>query len=252
MINIIHKETNQMSEKIIPRYENYNHYINEGWSKEPKFTFQKVYEKAKTTIKKDACVLDIGCATGEFIAYMASQQPSWNFVGIDVFDELIDKAREFVPDNSFINCDYLKLKQSYNNSFDLITAVGVISLFSGDDIDKFWKKSFELLKPGGRIIVLGPLNEFGIDMDLKHRKWVNGTRKGWERGWSIPSLQSVELAIKKDFNNYSITPYEPKLDLEPRQDPIRTWTVSYKDKERQLTNGLKLLVDYYLIEAIKD
>ena len=241
-----------MSEKIIPRYENYAHYINDGWSKEPKFTFQKVYETASSTNKKDARVLDIGCATGEFIAYMASKKSSWNFVGIDVFDDLIDKAKEFVPDQSFINSDYLELDNSYNNSFDIITAVGVISLFSGDDIDKFWKKSFELLKQGGAIIVLGPLNELGIDMDLKHRKWVDGKRKGWERGWSIPSLQSVEFAIKQDFKKYSISPYEAKLDLEPREDPIRTWTVAYKEKQRQLTNGLKLLVDYYLIEAIKD
>lgn len=197
-------------------------------------------------------MLDIGCATGEFIGYMSHHRPSWNYVGIDIFDELINKAEEFLPNQTFINSDFLNLDESFDSTFDIITAVGVISLFSGDDIDNFWKKALELLKPGGTIIVLGPLNELGIDMDLKHRKWVNGERKGWERGWSIPSLQSVEHAIKQNFSQYSITPYEAKLDLEPRPDPIRTWTTPYKNKQRQLTNGLKLLVDYFLIEVTKD
>ena len=118
--------------------------------------------------------------------------------------------------------------------------------------DNFWKKSADLLKAGGTMIVLGPLNELGIDMDLKHRKWVSGERKDWERGWSIPSLQSVEHAIKENFSKYSITPYEPQIDLKPKSDPIRTWTVTYNGKKRQLTNGLKLLVDYYLIEVTND
>lgn len=241
-----------MSEKSIPRYVNYNHYINDGWSKEPKFTFQKAFETANLIDKKEALVLDIGCATGEFIGYMSNHRPTWNYVGIDIFDDLINKANEFLPNQTFINSDFLDLDEKHNGSFDIITAVGVISLFSADDIDNFWKKALELLKPGGSIIVLGPLNELGIDMDLKHRKWVNGQRKGWERGWSIPSLQSVEYAIRHNFTKYRITPYETQLDIEPKSDPIRTWTTQYRDKLRQLTNGLKLLVDYYLIEATKD
>jgi len=238
-----------MTTDKLPRYVNYEHYITEGWSKEPKFTFLRVCDAAKSLRLSSANVLDIGCATGEFIAYMESEFPEWKFTGLDIFADLIEKARAFLPKQTFVNCDYLSLDSSYDNTFDVITAIGVISLFSGDDLDAFWSKSAQLLKPGGSIIVLGPVNEFGVDMDLKHRKWVDGERRGWERGWSIPSRQSIELSVKEYFETYNFSPYEPQLDLEPKADPIRTWTVSYKGKKRQLTNGLKLLVDYNLILA---
>ncbi len=235
----------------IPRYQNYKHYIHEGWSEVPKFTFQRVVQGMKEYPMDRARVLDVGCATGEFIGYMASEFPTYEFMGIDIFDELITKANEFLPEQEFVNSDYLELPKKYDGTFDLITAVGVLSLFGGDSIDLFWEKTFNLLKPGGRIFVLGPVNEFGVDMDLKHRKWIGGERGEWERGWSIPSRQTIEHFIKDKFSTFSFENYEPKLDLEPREDPIRTWTVPYKGQERQLTNGLKLLVNYNFIEVQK-
>ncbi len=233
----------------LPRYRNYQHYIREGWAKEPKFTFRRIVETLKLKNMKNARLLDIGCATGELISIMQSQFPSWSFLGIDIFDDLIKQAREYIPEHEFMRSDFLGLDDRFYGTFDFITGVGVISLFAGDDLDFFWEKAARLLKPGGTILILGPLNEFGIDMDLKHRKWMHGRRGEWERGWSIPSRQSVELAISQHFAAWSVSSYEPGLDLEPNEDPIRTWTVQYQNKNRQLTNGLKLLVDYSLIEA---
>lgn len=238
-----------MPEITESRYRNYQHYITEGWAKEPKHTFRRVGRAAQEIGFEGAKVLDIGCATGELIFYLKSLFPDWQFTGIDLFDDLIDEARKNVPSETFLKSDFLELDEALHGEFDLICAVGVISLFEDEDAERFWEKAQALLKPGGRMIILGPLNEFGIDMKLRHRKWMDGKRGEWERGWSIPSRQSVELSMSQRFSDYTIEPYEPQLDLEPKNDPIRTWTVPYGGKDRQLTNGLKLLVDYFLIVA---
>ena len=238
-----------MTEIDEARYRNFQHYIDEGWSKEPKKTFQRVRRAAGTLGLERARALDIGCATGELIGYLATEFPAWSFVGIDLFEPLIEDARRFVPAAEFLVSDLLQLDAAYDGTFDVIFAVGVISLFEDEDAERFWDKVHALLRPGGTIIILGPLNEFGIDMMLRHRKWIDGKRGEWERGWSIPSRQSVEQSIAARFAGYEVTPYEQQLDLPPRKDPIRTWTVPYAGKTRQLTNGLKLLVDYYLILA---
>jgi hypothetical protein len=39
--------------------------------------------------------------------------------------------------------------------------------------------------------------------------------------------------------------------LEPRLDPVRTWTMTTERDPKQLTNGLKLLVDHYFMIARK-
>lgn len=242
-----------MPETETPRYRNYEHYITEGWAKEPKHTFRRVGEAARELAAEPgfetARVLDIGCATGELIFYLRSLFPAWSFTGLDLFDPLIEEARTNVPDATFLTQDVLTLDSSLDGTFDLICAVGVLSLFEDEDAETFWEKAHALLRPGGAIIVLGPLNEFGVDMMLRHRKWMHGKRGPWERGWSIPSRQSVEQSIGRLFANHTVEPYAPQLDLEPKDDPIRTWTVPYGDAERQLTNGLKLLVNYNLIVA---
>lgn len=38
------------------------------------------------------------------------------------------------------------------------------------------------------------------------------------------------------------------FDLKPKEDPVRTWTMRTETNERQLTNGLKLLIDHYLLK----
>jgi SAM-dependent methyltransferase len=170
---------------------------------------------------------------------------------VDLFDPLIDKTRQFVSEAQFIKEDVLSMSEEHTGAYDIIFAVGVLSPFEDADLTKFWQSTSRMLKPGGRMIVLAPRNERGIDMMLRHRKWLDGKRGGWEWGWSIPSKQTVKLELEENFANFEISLYTPEIDLEPRTDPIRSWTIPYGEHERQLTNGLNLLIDYHLIIAQK-
>lgn len=233
------------------RYRNYEHYVREGWSREPKYTFRHVASAAARCGNSGSPTecLDVAWATSELIDHLLSELPNWRFTRIDFFDPLIEKARRLVPEANFVKQSFLDMPANFNGRFDLITAVGVIGLFEDEEAEAFWATASRLLRPGGMVLVLGPLNEFGVDLSIRHRKWMDGQRGKWERGWSIPSRQSVEAALERHFGRWQIEPYDPELDLAPRRDPVRTWTVAYAEKSRPLTNGMKLLVDYSLIEA---
>ncbi len=228
-----------------------DHYIHEGWSKEPKFTFLRIRDEVTALRVPMPKILDVGCATGELVSFLASEIAGGTFTGIDISPKSIKRAQELLPHHQFSESNILDLPDSWNESFDIITAVGVLTFFAGEDLEKFWNKALKLLKPKGSVVVLGPLNEFGIDMDLKHRKWVAGSRLDWETGWSIPSIQTIEKILLEKFFNFKILPFAPMLDLNQKEDPIRTWTVPYGENSRQLTNGLKLLVDNYTVRATK-
>lgn len=232
-----------------PRYRNFQRYLDEGWSAEPKSIFKPVAAAARDLAPADARVLNIGCGTGEFIAYLGANHPGWRMVGIDTFDVLVDKARELVPEHRFLKSDFLALGPEHDAAYDLVVALGVISQFEDEELDRFWETGARVLRPQGALILLGPTNEFGVDLKLRHRKWLGGKLGSWERGWSIPSRLSVDAAARPWFASVSFADYDPDIDLLPREDPGRTWTVAYLDKPRQLTNGLKLLVNYSLIVA---
>jgi SAM-dependent methyltransferase len=232
-----------------PRYRNFRRYLEEGWSAEPKSIFRPVAAAARAIAPADARVLDIGCGTGEFAAWLGGEFPGWRIVGIDLFDALIDRARELVTEHQFLRSDFLALGPEHDRAYDLVVALGVISQFEDDELDRFWETAARVLRPDGAVILLGPLNEFGVDLRIRHRKWIGGIRGGWERGWSVPSRQSVEAAVRPWFASVSFADYDPDIDLEPRDDPARTWTVPWLDRPRQLTNGLKLLVNYSLVVA---
>ena len=50
---------------------------------------------------KSPRILDIGCATGDFLYYLKGLYPDGEFTGIDVMPELLEQARSEVPSVKF-------------------------------------------------------------------------------------------------------------------------------------------------------
>jgi trans-aconitate methyltransferase len=233
-------------------YRNFGHYIREGWSAEPKESFKALAARIEAiTPQPSGEHLDIGCATGELIGFLAARYPALRSTGIDVFDELLSRARENVPQAQFVNASVLALPDSFTNRFDLITAMGVASVFDETAIGAFWGNLLRAAKPGAVVVALSPLNEFGVDTMIRHRKRADGRPLAWETGWNVFAIETIREIVESLGATLQIERFHFGGRLDPRPDPVRTWTMATEKDPGQLTNGLKLLVDHYFMIARK-
>lgn len=229
-------------------YRNFEHYLSGDAKVEPKETFKEVARYIKQfNCEDDASVLDIGCAAGELLSYLESIFPNFNLVGVDVFDQLLEAANNHAPGATYMNASALDLPDALNGKFDIVTAVGVMSIFDETQLEKFWANLLDATRVGGIIIILSPLNEYGVDSVTRHRKRRNGQLLDWESGWNIFSTQTVSETLMRVGQSVEFERFVFKSTLYPREDPVRTWTLPTKDQPYQLTNGLKLLVDHYFM-----
>lgn len=230
-------------------YKNYQHYLVDGWAKEPKKMFQFLAEQLdELSVCNNTTLLDIGCATGELIHYLSSVLTDFRFTGVDVFDDLILECKKLQPHHDFANASVLNLPAEFTDQFDFTTIVSVISVFNLNELDLFWDNVFRVTKPGGYILVLSPFNEFGVDCEITRRKRLRQQTGSWERGWNIFSLETMQEQVKERGGSLEIIPFVFDQKLEPREDPVRTWTLSTEKNPHQLVNGLKLMVDHYLLK----
>src|SRR5258708_18667078 len=51
--------------------------------------------------------LDIGCARGRFILRMATAEPNWNFLGIEIREPLVDEANRIASETNLTNLHYI-------------------------------------------------------------------------------------------------------------------------------------------------
>ncbi|CAM3025473.1 class I SAM-dependent methyltransferase [Legionella worsleiensis] len=230
-------------------YENFQHYITEGWSKNPKEIFKFLeFHLAQEQRHSNTALLDVGCATGEFLYYLSSRYPEYNFTGIDVFDDLINQCKNLQPEKEFIKASILHLPEQLKGKFDVVTVVGVMSIFDESELSLFFDNLFAACRPGASIYILSPFNEFGVDCEIKHRKRIQEVKGNWEKGWNVFSKETIAELIQDRCNHWSFHPFRIGFDIKPKEDPVRTWTLKTEHNNRQLTNGLKLLVDHYLLK----
>ncbi|ASQ46427.1 class I SAM-dependent methyltransferase [Legionella clemsonensis] len=230
-------------------YQNFSHYITEGWSKEPKeiFKFLEFYLSQEERSEKSN-LLDVGCATGELIYFLSRCYPEFQFTGIDIFDDLIHQCRELQPEKRFLKASILELPIELEQQFDVVTVVGVLTIFNDDELPVFFNNLFKACRSNASIYILSPFNEYGVDCEIKHRKRHQGKKGNWEKGWNIFSKETIVEHIGSRAQSLSFHPFKIPFDLKQKKDPIRTWTIETEFNNRQLTNGLKLLVDHYLLQ----
>jgi trans-aconitate methyltransferase len=231
------------------RYRNFGHYISEGWNATPKQTFQRL-AGIVAQARGDAFhgnLLDLGCATGELLSYLCSRFPGSHASGVDLFDPLLEEGRKLVASATFVKASVLDLPPALHGSFDLVTAVGVMSVFDENDIHAFWRNVLAATRDDGLAIVLSPLNEYGVDTMIRHRKRAAGRPLAWETGWNMHAIESIAEIVASLGRKVRFERFVFDGELARREDPVRTWTLPTADNPRQLTNGLKLLVDPYFM-----
>lgn len=104
-----------------------NIYNNNYFFKTPK----EYYKQAVKIInrKKISNLLDVGCSNGSFL-YYAKSKIDCDFFGVEPLSNLISLAKNNVKDVKFIKAKLFDKKlNKMRNSFDVVTAMGVLGLF---------------------------------------------------------------------------------------------------------------------------
>ncbi|KKS94723.1 MAG: Methyltransferase type 12 [Candidatus Collierbacteria bacterium GW2011_GWB1_44_6] len=153
--------------------------------------------------KKGQKVLDIGCATGNFLKKCDAY--GMKTYGVDISSAWLKKAKT----NTKARLKVFDLNSSTTPfptvKFDLITAFDVIEHL--DSPSKFVEKCYSMLKKGGKLIITTPnLNSFG--RYVEKNKWHGYSDKTHKYLFTIPNLEFI-----LSTNNFKITksfaPFHP-------------------------------------------
>lgn len=227
-------------------------YLKENRYKKTKEIFKFVGKKIaayKKKNKKKISIADFGCANGEFQYYLYKTFKPDKIFGYDVIDKLLSKAKKKIPQVSFNKGSILKRNTCKKNSFDITTAIGVLTIF--DSFEKTIDNLIYWTRPKGKILLHALLNEFPLDVNVKYshsNNWEYEKPKFWESGWNIYSKETIKKFLKKKkIKSFKFNKFTLKTKLKKQKDVLRTWSASL-DNKKILLNGLNIVQPHYIIE----
>lgn len=197
-------------------------------------------------------ILDVGCAAGEFLGYMQTMDVNAEFVGIDVADPLVAKARAKVPQADFHVGSVLdeEFALTVGGGWDLIVMKGVHGIF--DDPFIAFNNLLAAATAGTEsrpttILIIGPFNPEPIDVITRYRLSESGGEL--QPGWNLISMTSVDryLQMLEVESQWEWERFEIGIDVAPQDDPVRTYTITKDDGGRLITNGLQLVVPMWAL-----
>lgn len=221
-------------------------YLTEHRKNNPKEYFKFIANIAEPLMQsKNMKVIDVGCATGDFVFYLRHRFPEISLTGMDIDSELLTRAREEVEGVNFLQGDITK--NCLSEKYDIIFQNGVHSIF--DDFE--WLNNLlNSMTDSGRLFIFGLFNPEDLDVLIKSRPAASEGK--WETGWNLYSKKSVLHFIESKGFNGVYRDFEIGLDLEKKpSDPLRSWTERLEDGRRIIINGLQLVNTLSLLEIKK-
>ena len=166
--------------------------------------------------------------------------------GIDFSKASLSIAKQKVPNANFklIN---LKKKINLDNKFDICTCLGTLSAF--DDKFKIINKLVNIVKKKGELIIFDLINEHDVNVLVRYqsnfdnkKEWLSGFNTFSKKYW-IKQLK-LNLKIKSfTFEKFNIN----KKILQNKSNPMKTWTITQKNRN-QIMVGTGQLLNYYFIK----
>ena len=231
-----------MKKKLVKRLHD-EFYMKENRYEEPKEAYKVLLKELNK--KKFKSLMDVGCANGELLYFLNQKLKNVNFTGIDVLQNLLDKAKKNCSnDINFLKKDISK-KNLKVGKFDRITLSGVLSIF--DNPEMIIKNLLGNLNKNGKLYIFGAFNPNPYNVLVKYED-VNKDKNVYQSGWNIFSLDTMKLIAKKNNKKMKAIEFKMPFDIKKRKnDLIRTWTVKFEGK-RQWTNGLGIIYHGYWVE----
>ena len=222
-------------------------YLAEDRKDTPKESFKFLAACAKGFLQSrpQPRIIDVGCATGDLLYFLANRYPQAQLTGMDVMPELIERARTAVPTASFVEGDIYTGNGVPTETFDAVLMSGVHSIF--DRHEPWLDQLLKLAGERGRVFVFGIFNPENLDVLIKVR--ASGSQGPWQSGWNLVSKDTVGGYLRAKGRTFRFHDWEIPLDLPPHpDDPLRSWTVRLENGRRQIVNGLQLIPTFSVLE----
>jgi ubiquinone/menaquinone biosynthesis C-methylase UbiE len=184
-------------------------------------------------------VIDLGCGSATQLGLVAQVNSGCDFIGIDLSNEMLDKARTYIDDMglsnvSFQHGDITQLKSIEDQSVDAVMSTVVLHhLPDTDALDRVFSEIKRVLKPGGGIYIV----DFG---HLKSENSIHDFAYQYADRqaelFTLDYLYSLQAAFwKEDFQHvqqkhladeaslYStfLVPFMVAVKSQPRREPTK-------------------------------
>ena len=145
----------------------------------------------------EGCVLDAGCGTGAHALWAAERGHA--AAGVDVSEKAIELARAKADDRGldarFAVADALDLPADLG-SFDTVLDSGLFHAFESDQRDPYADELAGVVRPGGRVFVLG-FGE-GAPEDWGPNPFGPAdVRAAFSAGWTVRETRKVEFETRE-------------------------------------------------------
>lgn len=228
-------------------------YLKENRKTKTKEYFKFINQKTSSFIRsaKNPKILDVGCATGDFLYYLNQLYPQAELYGLDILPELIERAKREVDGAEFFVGDIFTGRNLPEKKFDFIFMNGVHPVVTPQESDfddyKVWfGHLLKLADKRGKIFVFGIFNPNEADSVVKMR--VAKKESPRLLGWSLVSKKTAGDFLKEKKLKFKFYDFQILKDIKKhKEDPLRSWTVPLRDGTRMIMNGAGIVYTLSLL-----
>lgn len=222
-------------------------YLKQVRRDNPKEYFKFINSKCHShlSLYSSPRILDIGCATGDFLWFMRRLYPNAVMSGFDVTPEYIARAQDDMPDCHFFIADIHTGADLPEGKYDALFMNGVNSIF--DDYEPWIENSLKLLNDGGRAYIFGLFNPNDVDVIIKERK--AGQTGPWLSGINLFSKKTISQYLDKIQTKHIFYDFQIDIDIDKTPDePMRSWTIKDERGVRMIVSGAQVIYPFSLLE----
>lgn len=172
-------------ETHIPFDKNLNHeeYWNDIWEYEGNSTWRKYPENFGLIIKRinekkysNPTILDIGCGVGVLLKRFLGEIEGCETHGIDISPKGIQFAVDSEPRIRGKTGNFIKMNDLDKDKFDVITATEFIEHLKDDELEEFFKRLKQTIKPEGMFAITTPNDNMPKHICQEHEQSFNEER----------------------------------------------------------------------------
>ncbi|MFE6050003.1 class I SAM-dependent methyltransferase [Kitasatospora sp. NPDC056446] len=197
--------------------------------------------------RPDTSVLDIGCANGAFLHYLAGRHPHARLAGLDALPALVDHAARHVPQASFAVADVGRRETLPARRYRAVTMLTLHSHF--DTLDPWLDHVLDLVEPGGTAYLYGAFNPHPVDVLVRLRQAGPAGDGAWLPGWNVHSRAAFAHHLARRGLRHRFHDHRPPASVPSSpSDPLSTRRATL-DGSAVLTNGSGVLLPFALLEV---
>ena len=220
-------------------------YLNEDRFSDPKELFKFLGDLiGDCQIKDNISLLDVGCATGEFLYYIGSRYSNLNLAGFDISGPMVEAAKIKNDQVDFWSGSILDTQIARNQKYEIVTNIGVLSFFDEKELIIALKNLLLRVKEGGVLFIHTMINPHPVDVIMKYRRAGSPDTDKWEGGWNAFSRATIEEILNSFNGTFKWTwfTWEMPFAIEKKSDPMRAWTIWTENNSFQRVNGASQII----------